>query len=103
MTDYATWSAPRRILHRMPKVGMGGCYTCRALSLQWIGVVIKDFSLFSLYTDIDCDCDGNFFSKTLTFQKSCLHILDVSCVDEIEQGFSQKTARRVSQHISQPG
>ena len=39
----------------------------------------------------------------LTFQKSCLHILDVSCVNEIEQGFSQKTARRVSQHISQPG
>merc|ERR1719350_2553689 len=36
------------------------------------------------------------------FQKSCLHILDVSCVNEIEQGFSQKTACRVSQHISQP-
>ena len=44
-----------------------------------------------------------FFSKKLTFQKSCLHILDVSRVNEIEQGFSQKTARRVSQHISQPG
>ena len=44
-----------------------------------------------------------FFSKKLTFQKSGLHILDVSCVDEIEQGFSQKTARRVSQHSSQPG
>ena len=61
---------------------------------------------FSLYTDIDRGCKGKlslFFSKKLTFQKSCLHILDVSRVDEIEQGFSQKTARRVSQHIGQPG
>ena len=61
---------------------------------------------FSLCTDIDRGCNGKlslFFIKKLTFQKSCLHILNVSCVDEIEQGFSQKTACRVSQHISQPG
>ena len=40
---------------------------------------------------------------TLTFDKCCLHVLDVCSVDESEEGLSQQAASWIAQHIGQPG